>query len=366
MATEEKSQPASVPVDKSDWTIDELYRKAWQIVKNNKLLWVFAAAAGAGGLSFNNGFNFGSKDFTDLQKLFNTPPPPSSNEISRVLGTASNAAVASTSTASELFSTIFSAIPVWYYVVLITELLFLILAGIIISLIYQNWATGALLENVQNCINGGKANIREASEKAFAYIKPLLLLSLVPGFLLSIGAGLVLILLIIGIAVAGTTLKIIFGILLFIAIITSALAFLMLSMSMIWAQRQIVLEKMNWRTALSSGFYISKKKFWATALLGLVNFVLSGIVTIIPIIAAGLIAFIGSLIVFFIMKALLPLWLFIGAILVITLIIGLTVLTAIITAFKATVWSLAYTNIKGKYENRSTTSSTSTTGTTSK
>lgn len=324
-------------IEKSDWTIEELYRKAWQIVKNNKMLWVFGAAIGAG-TSFNYNNNLNKSDIEWFQKLFEGNPQQG-QELTRVLGE-------STSATGSIISQLFASVSLYLWVLLGLEFLFLILFGIFISLIYQSWATGALLENVDRCIKGGKAAIREASEKAFTILKPLLWLEIIPQLILTliIIAGFTV--LIGGFVLVTGLSRIIFILFLFGFVIFMIYVWIILTTSLIWATRKVVTENKPAKEALRCGYNIAKKKFWSILLLGLVNNILVAVVFGIPIIAViGLI--VGAI---FAGKSFGFALFIIAGLLLFALIIAGTVVSGILSAFKATVWSLAYGNIKGKYE----------------
>ncbi len=327
-------------IEKPDWTIEELYRKAWQIVKNNKMLWVFGAAIGAGA-SFNYTSSLDKSDTEWLRKLFEGEPTKS-QELTRVLGE-------STSATGSIISQLFSSVPQYLWILFGLEFLFFVLFGIFVSVIYQSWATGALLENVDRCIKGGKTAIREASEKAFTVLEPLLWLEIVPGLLLTLGSIFSFIILIAGIMFAPSILKAIFGLLLFGFVLFLIYVGIMLTASLIWATRKVVTENKPAKEALHCGYNIAKKKFWAVLLLGLVNNILVVIVFAIPIVVLiGIIiaAFIASLSI----QALGTVIIIIGGLFLFALVIAGTVVSGVLSAFKATVWSLAYINIKGKYE----------------
>lgn len=332
--------------NKPDWSIEDLYRKSWNIVKNNKVLWIFAAAIG-GGASFSNSFNFSNNDFEGFQKfLESNPPTPEPNTISQVLGT-------TTSPSLNTLSHLFSGVPYWLYGILALEILFLILSSIIISLVYSAWSNGALLENIEICIKGGKANIRDASEKAFGYIKPLIFIQIVPwliGLLVMFGfLTLTIIAVIIGILISNIAIWLIFAFMSIPIMIFSLFAVIMLTLTLIWAPRMVVVDKKSGWAALVTGFNIAKRKFWASLLLGVVNIVLSMIVFFVPVAFIGASGigslFLGMSIEWF--RA--PLLVFWG-LLMIPLLVLFMVGTAFFTAFKTTVWSLAYGNIRGKYE----------------
>jgi len=340
MSSEENKVENKPVIEKPDWMIEELYRKAWQIVKTNKMLWVFGAAIGAG-TSFNFNSGFDKADFEGFKKLFEGNPQQG-QELTRVLG-------AATSKADAVISYLLSAVPQYVWILLGLEFLFFLLFAIFVSLIYQSWATGALLENVDRCIKGGKAAISEASEKAFTILKPLLWLEIIPSLILTLASVIGLIIFATGIVFAPGALKAVFILLTIGFVFFLIYAWIMLTASLIWATRQVVMEDKPAKEALRSGYKIAKKKFWAILLLGLVNNILAVIVIGIPIVVLGGIA-IGGVIAGLSLKAVGIAIFIIAGLLFFALIIGLTVVDGILNAFKTTVWSLAYGNIKGKYE----------------
>lgn len=334
MASEENK----TAIQKPDWTIEELYNKAWQIVKNNKILWVFGAAIGAGtSFNYNSGIDKSDKW---LQKIFEDNPEKG-QELSRVLGTA-------TSASDSFISQLFSAVPLYLWILLGLEFLFIILFSILVSLIYQSWATGALLENIDRCIKGGKAAIREASEKAFTVLKPLLWLDIIPGLLLTLGSIAVFVVLGVGIAFAPGISKVVFGFLMFGFVLFLIYAWIMLAASLIWAARQVVTENKKAQESLRSGYNIAKRKFWAILLLGLVNNILMAIIFGVPLVV--IFGFIMGAV--FAGESFGSALFIVAGLLLFAFIIAAIIAGGILNAFKATVWSLAYSNIKGKYEKR--------------
>ena len=293
------------------------------------MLWVFGAAIGAG-TSFNFNSGFDKADFEGFKKLFEGNPQQSQELTHNII------------------SYLTSAVPSYLWIILGLEFLFLVIFAIFVSLIYKSWATGALLENVDRCIKGGKAAISEASEKAFKVLKPLLWLEIIPGLILTLASVIGLIIFAAGIAFAPNILKAIFILLLIGFVFFLIYAWIMLIASLIWATRRVVIEGKPAKEALRSGYNIAKKKFWAILLLGLVNNILAVIVIGIPIVVLiGII--IGGIVAGLSVKALGIAIFIIAGLLFFALIIGLTVADGILNAFKTTVWSLAYNNIKGKY-----------------
>lgn len=322
-----------------DWEIGKLYNQAWGIIKKYKVLWLFGIASGAG-ISLNSSFGGQGIDadtIKNFQKfLDNAPQEHASNALAQVLG-------ASTS--------IFSSVPFYFYIILGIEILAVIILFTVIGLIYSAWSQAALLVGIQSSLTNGIVSIRDSSEKAMSSIKPLIFLQILP-LLIIIPAFLgIFILAILSFVIPIVMVKVILDIALLISIIVTIYCFIYLIFSQIWAPRIVVIEKAHAKDALFRGYKIAKKKKWSMILLGLVNIILSGFVIGIPtILVLGFI--IGGVFASHSNKTLGVGFIAGGAILFIPMIIAMTLLGGILNAFKASVWSIAYNNIRGKYDGK--------------
>lgn len=340
---EELKKAPNVPTP-TDWAIEDLYRRAWHIVKNNKVLWIFAAAIGSSmgfNGSFNNSFNFDGQDYDRLQHFFQNDPSIGPDKLS-VLG-------AATSSLPNLFSRLISPVNIGLLVILILEFILLMFIGLIITLTYQAFANGALLESIQTCIKGTKANITDSSNAAFGYIKRLLFIQIIPGFIAALAFGTGFIISILGIALSDGMIRGYFILAVIALIVISIISFIMLTLILIWASRIVVVEKTGALESLSKAFLLAKKKFWSSLLLGIVNSILTGILTLIPIFILFAVVIGGLLIAWQVEALRIPLAIF-SVPLFLSVIILLTVAMAVLHAFKATIWSLAYDKIKNKYD----------------
>lgn len=329
--------------DRPDWTIEELYKKAWKIVKKQKVLWIFGAAIGAG-FNFSNIFR-SSGDNNWLQDLFKESPKNSS-EIAHVLGSA-------TSTTQDVIFYILSKVPPFFYIILGLEALILLVIGIIISVVYKGWATAALLEAIEQSIAGGKVSIRETSEKAFRSIGSMIWLEYVPGIIFMLISIVLFIVLSSIIAFGPGLLKLLSGLSMLVFFIAAFYAFILLSLTGIWAQRQVIVHHISAKKAFLASYEIVKKKKWSMILLGIVNFITTMLVFGLPLVIA--VAIFTALLIknmnstpnSIILSLFIP-----AAILLLFLLVAFTVGGAMLNAFKAVVWSLAYNVIKGKYEKK--------------
>jgi hypothetical protein len=142
--------------------------------------------------------------------------------------------------------------------------------------------------------------------------------------------------------------RIIFGLLFLGFVLFLIYAWIMLTTSLIWATRQVVAEGKPAKEALHCGYNIAKKKLWSILLLSLVNSILVAIVFGLPIVVV--IGFIIGAV--FAGKSFGIALFIIAGLLLFAFIIAGTIVNGALGAFKASVWSLAYANIKGKYEKR--------------
>lgn len=333
-------------VKPSDWTIGELYNQSWSLVKKHKVLWLFgmAVAAFSGG-----GFNFSNfSNFSGLGGSENKEAPvdqlnlDSLDSIPGVLGS-------QTSALTDTFSSLFSGVPVVVWVFLFLQIIVLVFLGWFISLIARSWSTAGLIQAIQLGLEEKNISIKDASAKAFASIKPLALLFFIPGLLFFISFLALFGILALGFALTTGVLKVVVVVLLIFASLALIYFWIYLTLSQIWAQRQIVLDQKQWREALFSGYRISRRKKWSMLLLGLVNMIFSSFLVLIPVLILAMVGISG-----FALKDSLPAlgWSLLGVagLLVITFIFAYTLLSGILTAFKATIWTIAYHKIRGKYD----------------
>lgn len=316
-----------------DWEVGKLYRQAYEITKKHKILWLFGIVVGSGlGLNFSNSFG------SDFKEFFKDDKKEAIINGAAVLGD-------STSKAFEMFLQLFSAIPLWMYLVLGLEILFLIIYLIAFWLIYRAWAEASLLEGVQTSINGQTPTISDNSEKAFRSIKSLIWLNVVPSLVFTL---LILIVggILISIIIVGNTLvKIIFGLLLIPAVLGIITGWIILTMIMLWASRLVVVDHHAAYEAFKKGYKIMKQKFIPTLLLGVFNTVLTWLLYGAVFTVMGIFVLGGFLTIN--QNTVLSILFFVtGGFLFFLFILLSSVLSGIIATFKASVWSLAYNTIR--------------------
>ena len=321
----------------SGWSIKTFYKEAWRLVKTHKVLWLFGIAAGA-----STSFNFSGNNLFDpdsMQKFFHSTPQSGSDSV---LGD-------STSVIFENLSYLFSAVPMWVYVLLALEVIVLIVIMIGLTLVFQNWATALLLDGVSGAIRKRPVSIKSSSERGFVSIVPLMKVTLVPYLILGASALLLFGLLSVGLSLASSAVSGLFGFLMAIGVIVFIVAFVLLTLTLIWAVRFVVIDHASPKSALSHGFLLTKAHFWRMLGLGIVNLVVSILAFVIPVaILVGVFA--AGFLTLGTNKSLGGSILGIGGILVVLFILAIQLLSGIMTAFKATVWSLAYNVVHKKHD----------------
>lgn len=244
-----------------------ILRRSWELTKKNKWLWIYGlvlAVFGGGGGSGGGGSWSPDK---------NTPSIPSNlpknlpEKTSKVLGDATSA-----------LQSWFSTVPIQTWILLGIGVLLLVLVGIIIGLVIQNWAKGGLIAGFDEADNEKIPTLRGTSQKGIASMKNLLLFSIISFF---VAFGLIIgFFLITAILVGGGYLlfgfsKQIQTIWLILGIIAAVLTFVVLVMLLvmigIYADRLIVLENAAPWAAWKQGLGIARKKFFPTIIMGVLN-----------------------------------------------------------------------------------------------
>jgi hypothetical protein len=224
--------------------------------------------------------------------------------------------------------------------------------GILITIIYKAWAHASLIESVYSAYKHNKTNIAEASEAGFKHIKSFIWLDIIPGLAMFLVSFIFFITIILGFMTGNTTVMILTGLIAIVGLIFLIYYAILVSIGLIWGYREVAISDQSAKSAFWNGFKIAKKKKGASILLGFVNSIAGMIVTIVPLL---IIFGVGtSAVISYVMTKEIPFYL-IGATILATLIILpiMILLGAIIQAFKASVWTIAYDKIKGKYTNES-------------
>lgn len=326
----------------TNWDISEIYKKSWHIIKNNKILWLFGMAmAGASTGSFSNS-NFNSKDLDSLKNLFQNNTGTTTDAVTKTLG-------AATTDVYTTLSNIFFSVPIWMYILLALGVLLLILISIILGIIYQSWVNGALIDGVSQANSNQKPTISSCSHAAFPAIKGLIWVQLVPSILFFLVSITVFVILTFAIILLPSFSKAIPILVMVVAIFAFIAGWLFLTLTQIWASRTIVLDQKPASQAFSKSFQVVKKRFWHMLGLGIVNTVLSILVTIIMVIPIIMVVGVGvfGMILGASSPSIIVALVSIGAVFLLLFILGSMILGGILNSFKSSTWTLAYKHIEG-------------------
>lgn len=283
----------------ADIDYGKIINRSWEITKKNKWLWVYGlvlAAAGGGSFSNSGGGGGGSGGGKTTVPSFQATPSatlkdsladlPSSliNNASQVLGATTNA----------LREWFLSVSPLtWALVILV--IIIAVLFSIVVALVLQNWARGALITGLKIAANDETVTLLNTSPKGITSLKNLIIFSLIEG-VVSLIVGLLTVLVIFLLILLTAFIP---GVGIFFAILggvvgglTLVVVVILMAMISIYAERLIVLKNYRpwqaWKEALS----LSKKSFFQTLVMGLINQVIgcvSGcLITIAALIVVGI------------------------------------------------------------------------------
>lgn len=345
---EEKQDAHLHNPSKDPWSFGEIFNQAFQIAKKTPTLWWFALALGSSvGYSGASNFQLPSPtDFQNINQLLQEPNKQSSLLLTKVLGD-------STNPLQDIIQQTIHAIPWYFHAILGIELSILLGISIISFIIYQAWAKAALLHGIESTIKDETVDMSVSSEKAFPQIKSFIWLNIVPHLIFWLISLSLLGCLTVFLIIFPSNMKTFISILLIIAFIVFIIGLLFLTMTSIWAPREVITHKVPAYQAFLKAATIAKKKFWKTLLYAIwkniLTFIMTMLVLIIPLIILGILFFISIFIsqqslAFFIPIAILTSFLFI------IWIIAFTLWSGAIQTLTESFWSIAYHKIWRKYE----------------
>ena len=317
------------PPELGDWDIGNFYSNAFRVAKTYKTLWIVGLIFG-GGFSFNFPFGGGSGGSN-----FNLPSAsPNPETTNKVLGAASNIY-------TESIPNIFANIPPYIFLILGIEVILFIALGVLISYLKSAFGYSSTIVGTQKALEGQKLTLSEISNLALPKTKVALKLSAI-SLLIIIPIALS----VIGIiALSFANIAFLFAIPLLIipAIILMALW----ALTFTFAIRALVLENVTIKESIKTGFFMAKKKFLMSAVIGILNSIISAFVLIFPlIIINSVLGILGLLIGIPFHKSLLIGGIFLGISLVATFTVLAPILMSMIVIGKTAVWNQAYTKTK--------------------
>lgn len=254
-----------------------LLKRSFELVKKCKWLFVYAFVVATSSGGGSSQFNFSDNDFKNFKP---TIPENLPDETAQVLG--------AFTTSLEVW---LQSVPPSKWILLILSFVGLILLSIVIRLVMTGWAKGALIAGVDMGLRGEIVNLPNTTGKGFASMKRLIGFSLLTGVIVT-GAVIAMILLFIfGAGLASILPDPLGAIFAFLGILTISiviiLSILILIMTVIYAERLIVLKNYSVQEALTRAFKLSKTKktFFPTLLMGIINGIFSSTIGCLGVIA---------------------------------------------------------------------------------
>jgi hypothetical protein len=314
-----------------------IIHRSWEITWKNKWLWVYGlvlAALGGGGSNFGSS---GGGSGSSSKNVKQTLPPDTGQKASHVLGAAT--------TALQQWIT---HVPLTTWILLGLGLAAFGTFALIVNMIVGAWAKGALIAGLKEAENGHVKNLIASSKAAKGSIRNLIIYGL-----LVLGITLVVLIPTAGIILFGfvffrDVLAVIWGILaITVGGLWLILAFVMLGITNIYAERLVVLYGFTPWAAWKRGLSMGKRGFLSTLVIGIINSAVSCtagcLATIVLVVIFGIPAFLLALPVIAggLNAISLP---FIGAIVLLVLLFfnASLVIRAILNVFNYSNWNLLF------------------------
>lgn len=308
--------------------ISSIYKRAWQAVKNNKVLWVIGVVVMAfSGSSFSGGGNF-----SNLGKS-QTGSSSASASLKNVESTFSSL--------GNIILGLLRQIPTTTWVILAVALVVAIVVGIAVGLLIRSFAVGALIGGTYEALGGTKVGFSEIAHWGQKSWKSLAALTFLPGllttFVLVVTAASGVFLITVSHSIFLGMLIVILGVFLIVA------GSIVIAVANLWAERLVVIHNLGWWAAFKEGFKMFWKNLSSTLLLGLVNTLLGcglGCV-LVPISAVVILILIVFSLIPVVGLLALPVTITLGLIGLVVVTLGLGVLTA----FKYATWSTLFKDL---------------------
>lgn len=324
------------------WNTNQVYKQAWHVCKNHPKLWILGLAVStfAASTSYNSSSSSGSKS--------DSSPAPSPAATTLPLPNSSTGdefQTALSTTAYRLQSNLLPAIrkvPLASYFIFGGEMLVIAIIGVIIQLTAVSWSEATLIAGIHQA-GQGSVNLTQASRTGLNKIKTFIAIHYLPWLTYW---GIVLLLLVIGVALAIGKLVWLIPFLVIGLIIYTVIYFNKTFFAQIWAYRTAVISDFPYKESYLKGVVLADGRRGDMLFLGIINFIidaLSNVVTLIISVIAAIPAIIHAV------QQPNPTTIITAVIMgIISLIIASPILTAraaFMNTFKYAVWHFAYAAI---------------------
>lgn len=354
--------------------ISDIVSDSLKLAYKHKILWVFALMVAAGGSNFktNNISDVFPKDEIkqkteieyDSKQEYNNYPTSNFNTVTAApqqkvrladyTGALKTGVLGTATAREEVIEKLTADIKtksVPYIIGTVTVVTISAIFFILLALFVQSWATGAFLKGIKYSIENHDCNLRKLSGDGRFTVKRFMKYKLAV-FLVYI----VLTLLLLGPFVLAITIENVFLMVLFglVALPLLIVLGITIALSTNYAYRFISYKDQDPLTAFKSGFKMFRSSIGKTFILGIVNSVVSMIISIIAVvlvvIAGGLLAGTALLISNIVDKAIIELWLPLGVLsipLIILFGLGAMAIQAYTVTYINFTWSKMFLNLTG-------------------
>lgn len=312
--------------------IERIYRRALDIVKENRWLWVFGIGVVIFVGGVNGSFYSNFKDNGHFSSLFK-------NERFEVIKSVDYNPLFS------YFRDLVLSVPVSFYIGLAVLMAISLIISWLMRLVASAWAQGAAIGAINDAYEGKAVDLRSGSGHGISNLKAILWLMVVPWFcyfliLLILGCLLVFLM-----VVFGREIRFLLMILAAILFLAAVIVGLAVASIQIWAERIAVIEKKEAGEAFREGWQMVKKHFFKMVILGTVNCCLGCFLWVVVSLVIGLLIGAG-VVLFFINKTLGVAFLAAFALLFIFLILLNVLINGIYKIFNYATWNVLYREIK--------------------
>lgn len=323
--------------------IGEIYRRAFEVTRKHKWLWVYglvlAALSGSSSISSSSNIQNSIKDY------FKKTPEDLPDKTSYVLGQTTG-----------IIKEWLTNTPFTTLILLILSVISIVLFWSILSLIIKSWAKGGLIAGIDDALDGKPTTLVSTSLRGTASVKRLIIFWVISSLI-----GFFSFLTIFSIVIVGylmlnfsVPLKIAWLILSGLsAVLTIILLVMLFTMIEMYAERLIILKNFSPWTAWKQAFHLSRKHFFPTLLLGVLNMLFGCMVSCVSLLIASLIVGLPAFIFLLpitIGKPSLAVVPFIFVVMLFILVFGYLVyaIGALIVVFKHSTWNVFVRQIEAE------------------
>jgi len=249
---------------KPNWNLGDIYRQSWELTKTHKKLWILGLAVS---VLVTTASSSNSSSRNNTQKNTSKPPTEASQSLKvfsqRFIGTVTPN---------------LKDVPLATYPLIGLEFTALVAISIIISLTASAWSRAALMLGCSQALMTGETELISISKHARRQVKTVLRIDYLPWLK---PLGILLIAALIGLIGALFKLPIILPLAMIVAVIIFIVRAFYIIVAQVWAYRFAVLNADTYPYAMELGAQTATGNVGKMLLLGLINALVSGLISLI-------------------------------------------------------------------------------------